>query len=152
MAIENTRWPDIGSVPDGMSGWLERFYTLADTRGDVASREFSELFTDDGTMYGMAGKVQGTKAIFESRAHGWNAIERRKHEVEQVFTARQDYSNILIQGKITAKFRNGKEVVGGMTAQILFDDATSSNPKASLYKTWGDSAPWVNAMKGGAQL
>lgn len=63
MATEIARWTDIGSVPEGVRWWLERFYTLADTRGDEANREFSELFTPDGTMFGMGGKTQGRQGV-----------------------------------------------------------------------------------------
>ncbi|OQV08543.1 hypothetical protein CLAIMM_12798 isoform 2 [Cladophialophora immunda] len=168
-ATAHTRWPDVGEVPQWLKNWLDKYFKLADTQGDEAShREFAAQFAEDGVQHGLGAPLRGkdgmtlhglnifqreteqrslTTAIAKSRPAGWKHMDRRRHEVVQVFTARTDYSDVLIQGKITATFKNKQEVSGEFTAQILFDDGSAAEPKALLYKTWADTAPWIKAME-----
>ncbi|OQV08544.1 hypothetical protein CLAIMM_12798 isoform 1 [Cladophialophora immunda] len=147
-ATAHTRWPDVGEVPQWLKNWLDKYFKLADTQGDEAShREFAAQFAEDGVQHGLGAPLRGKDAIAKSRPAGWKHMDRRRHEVVQVFTARTDYSDVLIQGKITATFKNKQEVSGEFTAQILFDDGSAAEPKALLYKTWADTAPWIKAME-----
>ncbi|RFU24409.1 hypothetical protein B7463_g11928, partial [Scytalidium lignicola] len=147
MALENTSLPDVGVMQEWLAMWLTKYYTLADTQGEEASLQFADLFAENSIMYRMSEVIQGREAIIKSREDSWKLIDRRKLEVVQLFTARQDYSNILVQGKITAHFKSGKEVSAEFTAQIVFDSATAKNPRAVAYRNWGDTAPWVKAME-----
>jgi hypothetical protein len=62
-------------------------------------------------------------------------IETRKHEVLSVYTAKEDFSNILLVGKLAAGLKNGKEVVSEFIARVEFIE-TESSPKATLYEVW----------------
>ncbi|KIX97077.1 uncharacterized protein Z520_07191 [Fonsecaea multimorphosa CBS 102226] len=168
-ATAHTKWPDVGDVPQWLKSWLDKYFRLADTQGDEASnREFATQFAENGVQHGLGAPLQGregmtlcsmsvlqseaeqktlAKAIAKSRPGGWKHLDWRKHEVVQVFTARKDYSDVLMQGKITAIFKNKQELSAEFTAQIVFEDVSAAEPKALLYKTWADTAPWVKAME-----
>lgn len=60
----------------------------------------------------------------------------RSHEVLRVYTMNQDFSDILLIGRVTAKFKNGKEVEHEFTARIVFEGDTRVDPKGTLYQIW----------------
>ncbi|KAH0843311.1 hypothetical protein FOPE_08352 [Fonsecaea pedrosoi] len=138
-ATASAKWPDVGEVPQWLKNWLDDFYALADTQGDEASRKFAAHFAEDGVQYGLGGPLRGREAIVQARAPGWKPMDWRKHEVLQIFTARRDYSDVLVQGRITAVFKNKQEVSGEFAVQIVFDDVSAPEPKAVLYKNWSVS-------------
>jgi hypothetical protein len=62
-------------------------------------------------------------------------IDTRKHEVLNVYIAKEDFSNMVLIGKLTAGLKNGREVVSEFVARLEFTDVESS-PKATLYEVW----------------
>lgn len=73
----------------------------------------------------------------EWRDHAWDHIEDRKHEIFNVYTAKPDYSDIMVLGLLTGSFRNGKIVSEEYIARITFDPATlATEPKSHYYKVW----------------
>ncbi|EXJ84800.1 hypothetical protein A1O3_05472 [Capronia epimyces CBS 606.96] len=169
----HTTWPDI-EAPAAVQKWLDDFYHLADNQDADAGERFAQLFTPDATMHGAAGLLVGREAIAASRPKAWIAQKHRRHEPLQVYTAKADYSEILVLGRLKSWFKNGEIVEAEFVAGITFaSDSdtgtdTSTNPLCSLYRVWGpsllyrngngnvqrqklinlvqDSAPWVKAM------
>jgi hypothetical protein len=76
-----------------------------------------------------------SQAFRASRKTAWDLIETRKHEVLNVYIAKEDFSDILLIGKLAAGLKNGKDVVSEFVAHLEFTD-TKSSPKATLYEVW----------------
>lgn len=74
-------------------------------------------------------------AFLASRKTVWDLIETRNHEVLSVYTAKEDFSDIVLVGKLSAGLKNGKELVSEFVAHIEFTDVESSM-KATLYEVW----------------
>lgn len=147
MTSPSTIWPDI-SVPEPVKSWLQTLYSLVDSQDASVPEKVADLYREDAIVYGMSGKSEGREAIIQARQKSWDHMETRKHQVLRVYTAKQDGSDLLIIGNLTAKFKNGKEATDDFIAQIVLDGTTSSNPKGTLYKVWADSAVWTKAIRG----
>lgn len=91
-------------------------------------------------------------------------MESRKHEVLRVYSIKSDFSDLLFVGKLSAKFKNGKEASDEFIVRLVFHGDTSVKPIGKLYQIWAvrcyptpnviiitdacqDSAPWVKAMQ-----
>ncbi|KAM5346083.1 hypothetical protein ACJ41O_009088 [Fusarium nematophilum] len=138
MALQSTVWPADLHPPEGIKSWLGTLYATVDSKAPDSGTKLANLYTSDAVVYGLHGKSEGTEA--------WDHIERRNHEVLRVYTASSNYSDILLVGKLTVDFKNGNQVVAEFIARVLFAEGTESDPKATLYQVWGDSAPWAKAM------
>jgi hypothetical protein len=55
--------------------------------------------------------------------------------VLSVYIAKEDFSNIVLIGKLSAGLKNGKEAVSDFVAHLEFTDVDGS-PKATLYEVW----------------
>jgi len=63
-------------------------------------------------------------------------MESRKHSVLRVYTSNPDFSDLLLIGSLSAKFKNGKEATDEFVARLVFKGDTSIDPKGSLYQIW----------------
>ncbi|KAK7883476.1 hypothetical protein LTR67_011226 [Exophiala xenobiotica] len=142
----NTIWPDVKEPPAAVKKWVDDFYHLADNQDADAGERLSQLFTPDATMYGLAGPLTGREAIAASRPKAWITQKDRRHEPLQIYTMKADYSDILVFGRLQSWFKTGEVVDVEFIAGITFKGDTAGDPKCSLYRVWGDSAPWVKAM------
>jgi hypothetical protein len=77
--------------------------------------------------------------IIAAREKSWGHMDDRKHEVLRVYTSKPDFSDILIVGKLYAKFKNGNEATDEFIANITFEGDTGTDPKGSLYRIWAAS-------------
>ncbi|PMD33510.1 hypothetical protein L207DRAFT_535531 [Hyaloscypha variabilis F] len=143
MTLTNTIWPSHILAPPEVKQWLSDLYEIVDSKGDDSATKLAALFADNGTMHGMSGQAVGREA---SRKEAWRAITSRKHTVLRVYSASEDFSNILIIGNLVAGLNNGRQVDTEFIAQIDLEGVGEGKPRAKLYKVWGDSAPWVKAM------
>ncbi|OQV00122.1 hypothetical protein CLAIMM_05660 [Cladophialophora immunda] len=159
MALANTIWPPDLPVPLALRDWLEHLFTTVDSKSPGSGEQLAALYAPDATVFGMHGKAEGSEgqqacyfqshhpiglilrleAIKQSRETAWDTISSRKHEVLQVYPGKQDYSDLVLIGRLTAGLKNGNEVVTEFIAQIHFQGDTSTNPKGTLYKVWGVS-------------
>jgi len=145
--MAQTIWPE-GAVPPAVKTWLETLYTLVDSKDPSAPKRVAALYTEDAVVYGMAGKSIGTAEIVQAREKSWDIMESRKHSILRVYTSTADFSDLLLVGSLTAKFKNGKEATDEFIVRLVFKGDTSTDPKASLYQIWADSAPWLKAIRG----
>lgn len=76
-------------------------------------------------------------AIINSRKTAWDNIDRRKHEILQVYTATSTYRDIMLVGRLTVDFKNGKQVTAEFIARIVFEHTTGEDLQANLYQIWG---------------
>ncbi|EXJ76276.1 uncharacterized protein A1O5_00784 [Cladophialophora psammophila CBS 110553] len=139
-------WPDVKEPPAAIKKWVDDFYHLADNQETNAGERLAQLFTPDATMHGLAGPLTGREAIAASRPKAWITQKERRHEPRQVYTTKADYSDILVFGQLKSWFKNGEIVDVEFIAGITFSGDTSKLPLCSLYRVWGDSAPWMKAM------
>lgn len=56
-----------------------------------------------------------------------------------MYSASEDFSNILIIGNLVAGLKNGKQVDTEFIAQIDLEEVREGKPRAKLYKVWGVS-------------
>ncbi|PVH76695.1 hypothetical protein DL98DRAFT_574246 [Cadophora sp. DSE1049] len=147
MSLANTIWPE-HPAPKAVTTWLETLFSLLDSKDPSAPEKAGALYVGDAVVYGMAGKVVGTEAIVKARENSWTHMDSRKHEVLRVYTSKNDFSDLLLIGKLSAKFKNGKEVTDEFIVRLVFQGDTELNPKGSLYQIWADSAPWLKAIQG----
>jgi len=147
MPLSNTIWPDF-PAPKAVENWLDILFTLLDSKDTRAPENAAALYTEDAVVYGMAGKAAGTEAIINARENSWAYMDSRKHEVLHVYSSKNDFSDLLLLCKLSAKFKNGKEVTDEFVVRIILQGNTSVNPKGSLYQIWADSAPWLKAIHG----
>jgi hypothetical protein len=64
-------------------------------------------------------------------------METRKHEVLRVYSNKADFSDLLFIGKLTAKFKNGKEASDEFIVRLVFEDDPSVKPPiGKLYQIW----------------
>ena len=68
-------------------------------------------------------------------------MDSRKHEVLRVYSSKNDFSDLLLIGKLSAKFKNGREVTDEFIVRLVFRGDTTVNPKGSLYQIWAVSRP-----------
>lgn len=78
-------------------------------------------------------------AIVKARENSWAYMDSRKHEVLRVYSSKNDFSDLLIIGKLSAKFKNGKEVTDDFIVRLVFQGDTAISPKGSLYQIWAVS-------------
>ncbi|KAH0828540.1 hypothetical protein AYO21_07774 [Fonsecaea monophora] len=141
-----TKWPADIPAPVGVKQWIDDFYHLADDQAADAGHRLAELFTPDATQFGLAGPLKGREAIAANRPKAWITQKERRHDPLEVYTSKADYSEIVVLGRIKSWFKNGEVVEADFVAGITFTGDTSQKPLCSLYRVWGDSAPWVKAM------
>ncbi|KAF5026979.1 hypothetical protein F66182_1009 [Fusarium sp. NRRL 66182] len=146
MALEHTVWPKDLAPPKNIEHWLATLYATVDSKDPDSGAQLASLYTKDAVVYGLHGKSEGTEAIIQSRKTAWDHIERREHEVLRVYTASRSYDDVMLLGRITVDFKNGRQVAADFIAHILFEDTTGDKLKAKLYQVWGDSRPWTEAM------
>lgn len=70
-------------------------------------------------------------------------MQERRHELLRVFTSKQDFSDLLLVCKLTAKLKNGNEVSGEFISRLVFHGNTHVDPKGSLYTIWNVSTPCI---------
>ncbi|KAH8761734.1 hypothetical protein BGZ57DRAFT_858122 [Hyaloscypha finlandica] len=147
MPLTNTIWPE-APAPKPVKDWLETLFALLDSKDISAPENAAALYTEDAVVYGMAGKAVGTSEIIQARENSWAHMDSRKHEVLRVYSSNNDFSDLLLIGKLSAKFKNGREVTDEFIVRLVFRGDTTVNPKGSLYQIWADSAPWLKAIHG----
>ncbi|KAH6718655.1 hypothetical protein BKA61DRAFT_668996 [Leptodontidium sp. MPI-SDFR-AT-0119] len=147
MSPTNTIWPD-HPAPKAVTAWVETLFSLLDSKDPSAPEKVAALYVEDAVVYGMAGKAVGTEAIVKARQNSWAHMDSRKHEVLRVYSSKNDFSDLLLIGRLSAKFKNGKEVTDDFIVRLVFQGDTGLNPKGSLYQIWADSAPWVKVIQG----
>lgn len=59
----STAWPDAPEPPAAVKAWVDKFYHLADDKSPDAGELLSLLFTNDATMYGLAGPLTGREGL-----------------------------------------------------------------------------------------
>lgn len=146
--LQGTVWPEI-PPPTPIRKWLEDWYTATSTNSQHSTDVLVDSITEDGAVINNTKHTKGRKDFREWRDHAWDHIEDRKHEIFNVYTAKPDYSDIMVLGLLTGSFRNGKIVSEEYIARITFDPATlATEPKSHYYKVWTDSVPWTAALRG----
>jgi hypothetical protein len=70
-------------------------------------------------------------------------MQERRHQLLRVFTSKQDFSDLLLVCKLTAKLKNGNEVSGEFISHLVFEGDTNVHPKGSLYTIWNVSSTYI---------
>lgn len=153
MPLKNTIWPE-GQFPIAIKIWLETLFTLLDSKEPDVPQRVATLYTENAVVYGIAGKATGTARqqiqyfllftysnclleIIQAREKSWATMESRKHELLRVYTSNSDFSDLLLIGKLSANFKNGKEATDEFIVRLVLEGETTHNPKGSLYQVWG---------------
>lgn len=160
MSPTNTIWPD-HPAPNAVTAWVETLFSLLDSKDPSAPEKVAALYVEDAVVYGMAGKAVGTEgplphllerteerelrlimvrlAIVKARQNSWAHMDSRKHEVLRVYSSKNDFSDLLLIGRLSARFKNGKEVTDDFIVRLVFQGDTGLDPKGSLYQIWAVS-------------
>ena len=80
--------------------------------------------------------MQSSAEISRSRDHAWDAIKTRHHEVIKVYLCGPDSDDLLLIGKVTMGFRNGKAITEEFAANFVVSGADTQKPRVKLYQVW----------------
>jgi hypothetical protein len=53
-----------------------------------------------------------------------------------VYTSKRDYTDILLVGRLDAKYKNGNDLSTEFVARVAFEVQGGGQVKASLYQVW----------------
>ena len=76
-----------------------------------------------------------------SRKKAWDHVATRKHEILRVYTEKRDYTDIMLIGKLDAKYKNGNNLSSEFAARATFEVQGDGKVKANSYQVWVVSSP-----------
>ena len=76
--VEAISWPLAQHIPNAVKTLIVSFYKLADSNAEDTPDKMARLFTEDGTMYTLAGVSKGTQGTSRSAFYDFLAFSLRR--------------------------------------------------------------------------
>lgn len=135
-AFKSSQFPANTQIPNSHLIILDKFFAIIDTPDPSNGTQLaSSIFTPRGIWKTPRGTFSGAEEISKSREHAWDQRASSQHEVLKVFVFDVEVKEVMIQGRLTLKMKDGSSREVEFVTSAVFE-GEGEGVRLAFYQAW----------------